>query len=141
MIILISCGARKRDGIHLAKNLYIGPYFKAAYSWAATIVPDEQIFVLSALYGLVPVGTPIASYDLTLGESGCVSSSRLREQAQHLGVEHENVVVVGGVRYVELARSVWPNAVAPFGKGGSFPKTGIGYQLQALKASRGQVPA
>lgn len=140
MIVVISCGAKKQAGRHPAGNLYTGPYFRAAYRWARSVA-DENVYVLSAKYGLVHIGDAIDCYDLTLGQPGCVTASRLREQAFERGILGEDVVVVGGTRYVELARQVWPSAKAPFGKdGGRFERTGIGYQLQALNQWIGRVP-
>ena len=143
MIVVISCGGKKLTGRHLARDLYTGPYFKAAYRYALSVAPEARVFILSAKYGLVRTNDLIDSYNLTLGQPGAVASGYVRNQARQLGIDDENdVLVVGGERYVKLCRAIWPTCRAPFGKGGGLlERAGIGYQLQALKRWRGKVPA
>lgn len=142
MIIVVSCGAKKRQGKHRACDLYIGPYFLAAYAWASSVASPSSIYILSAKYGLVNAHDEIDSYDLTLGEIGSVTSAQVKAQALQRDIATESLVyVVGGTRYVAITKRVWPSARAPFGKdGGLLRKNGIGYQMQALKQWRGRVP-
>lgn len=143
MIVVIPCGGKKRDGSHLARDLYTGPYFKAAYRYATSVVPESQVFILSAKYGLVQPGQRLDSYELTLGQPGAVTPTYLRDQARLFAIDNEkDVLVVGGVRYVDLARKVWPWCRAPFGRdGGLLQQATIGYQLEAMKRWHGRVPA
>lgn len=142
MIVVIPCGSKKRDGRHAARDLYVGPYFRAAYRYATSVVSESNVFILSARYGLVRCGDVLQSYELTLGDPGSVTPLRVRDQADALGIITEpDVIVIGGERYVKLVRQVWPRSRAPFGRDGKLlERAGIGYQLQALKRWRGRVP-
>jgi hypothetical protein len=140
-LVVVSCGAAKLTGAHRVSELYTGSYFRAAYRWANSVTPDDHIYVLSAKYGLVPAGDRIESYDLRMGEPGSVTAELVAGQAAARGLLELDPVVVGGVRYVTLARQVWPVARAPFGRGGGLlPRADIGYQIQALNRWNGRVP-
>ncbi len=67
-IILISCVSQKLDKSAKAKDLYISPLFKKKFSYAKSLNPD-QIFILSAKYGLVKPDDKIAPYDVLLNET------------------------------------------------------------------------
>ena len=49
-IVLISCVAKKKSTPAKAKDMYVSPLFKGAYSYAHKLGAD-RIFVLSAKYG------------------------------------------------------------------------------------------
>lgn len=141
MIVVISCGASKLPGRHQARNLYTGGYFKQAYAWATSVVEPQNVYILSAKYGLVNALEEIDTYDLTLGQPGAIGVSEVHAQALSKGLLAQQVVVVGGTRYVKMARQIWPECQAPFGKdGGLLAKNGIGYQMSALKSWRGRIP-
>jgi hypothetical protein len=66
-VYLISCVGKKRSGSHPAKDLYISDWFVKARAYVeARLMPGDQVFILSALYGAVPWDTVIASYDQRL---------------------------------------------------------------------------
>ncbi len=64
-IVLISCVSKKRPVKSKARDLYISPLFKKNLEYALKLKPD-QIFILSAKYGLVSLDEEIEPYDLTL---------------------------------------------------------------------------
>jgi hypothetical protein len=94
-----------------------GPYWAVAL----TIAPAENIFVLSAKYGLVRLQDRLKPYDLKMGAGGGVDIRTVRRQAKRLGITTQKVIALGGSRYVGLIRELWPSAEAPLGgKGGLF---------------------
>jgi hypothetical protein len=112
MLAIIPCGARKRQGIYPAADLYTGPYFRAALGWARRNA--DNILILSAKHGLIPLDFPVESYDLKMGQAGCVTPEKVRMQAGALMVLHQReVAVVGGKAYRDMARHVWPHAMSP----------------------------
>lgn len=135
MIVIVSCGARKRAEPSEAIKLYTGPYFAAMRAWAQSVVPLSHIFILSARHGLIPSGRVIGPYEQRMNQADAVTADRVRRQATDLGLLDDEVVVLGGKPYVQLVRSVWPQAVAPFASGG------IGTQMGAMKRARGTVPS
>jgi hypothetical protein len=85
MVVIISCGAKKLERAAPARDLYIGPYFRAILGYALTIAPAENIFVLSAKYGLVRLQDRLKPYDLKMGAAGGVDIRTVRRQAKRLG--------------------------------------------------------
>ena len=63
-IALISCVSQKRKGKYPAKHLYISPLFIKSYQYAKEHY--DQIYILSAKYGLVKDDQVIESYEMTL---------------------------------------------------------------------------
>jgi hypothetical protein len=121
MVVIISCGAKKLERAAPARDLYIGPYFRAILGYALTIAPAENIFVLSAKYGLVRLQDRLKPYDLKIGAAGGVDIRTVRRQAKRLGITTQKVIALGGSRYVGLIRELWPSAEAQLeGKGGLF---------------------
>jgi hypothetical protein len=136
VIVVVSCGARKRDKPSRAGDLYTGPYAGAALRWARSVAPVHAIFILSAKYGLVPHDRVIEPYEMTLRDQRAVGSDVIAAHAAAFGVAGQtDVIVVGGRGYVELARTVWPTARAP------FAGLGMGRQMSLLRQSMGRVPA
>jgi hypothetical protein len=66
-IVLISCVSKKLETKSKAKDLYVSPLFKKNLKYATSINPDE-IFILSAKYGLVGLNKEIEPYDMTLNK-------------------------------------------------------------------------
>lgn len=64
-IVLISCAKTKLKTPANAKEFYISPLFKANLGYAYSLQPDN-IFILSAQYGLVELDQILEPYDLTL---------------------------------------------------------------------------
>lgn len=127
-LVVVPCGARKAPTPRAADMLYIGSYFRACYRAAVALGP-RRVLILSAKYGLVRPSQVIAPYEQTFGAAGAIDRSRLRAQAEELGVEDADpVVVLAGRRYVEEARSIWPHADAPLQR----VRGGMGKQLTYL---------
>jgi hypothetical protein len=63
-VALIGCGKKKLDGKHRARDLYTGPLFKAALAHATRTA--DEVFILSAAHGLLPLDQEVDSYDRPL---------------------------------------------------------------------------
>lgn len=63
-VALIGCGKRKLDGKHRARDLYVGPLFKAALAHATRTA--HEVFILSAAHGLLALDQEVESYDRPL---------------------------------------------------------------------------
>ena len=68
-VVLVTCGAKKNPGTHPAKDLYVGPYFRACMEYAESLKPD-QIFILSAKHHLLRPNAKVDWYDETLNGMG-----------------------------------------------------------------------
>jgi len=129
MVVIISCGAKKLDRPARARDLYVGPYFKAALAYALTLTPPENIFILSAKYGLVGLDDRLKPYDLRMGQPGSVKIKTIIRQAERLGVAGRYVVALGGRSYVSVIRKIWFSVWAPLeGKGG------LGDQISLMRS-------
>lgn len=64
-IILIACGKQKKTVPAKAKEMYTGTLFKKSLHYAQKINADE-IFILSAKYGLLELSDIIYPYNLSL---------------------------------------------------------------------------
>ncbi|MEB3121207.1 MAG: hypothetical protein VKL41_08280 [Snowella sp.] len=64
-IILISCSSKKLNIKSRAEDLYSSTLFKKSLKYAKHLNPDN-IYILSALHGLVDLKQEIEPYDITL---------------------------------------------------------------------------
>jgi hypothetical protein len=79
-LVIIGCGAQKRDYKCAASKLYTGGLFVAALSYARSIARDEDIRILSAKHGLLELDTPVEPYNTTWHMGPCISHRELTEQ-------------------------------------------------------------
>ncbi|QDN84395.1 DUF6884 domain-containing protein [Streptomyces sp. RLB3-6] len=128
-LVIIPCGSAKLDHVAPAGELYVGSYHRSCRAAADALTADGgTVLILSALYGLVTLDQEIEPYDLRMGQLGSVAVEKLREQAQELGVDGaQEVVILAGETYTDAALQVWPNASTPLAGLG-----GMGYHLQHL---------
>jgi len=111
-LVVIPCGAAKREYPCQAHEMYVGNYFKACLRWALRVTTPERVLILSAKYGLLPVDKVIAPYDVTFDDADCISKAEVRQQATAMGLLSESSVqVAAGKRYVDVTLAVWPHAV------------------------------
>ena len=134
MIAVITCGDSKRQGVHKAKDLYVGPFFKMCLKYAQSIMPNDKIYILSAKWGLLKLDQEIENYNVKMGDPGSVLVSTLIIQSQELGIKDEAIIGVAGARYVSIMKKVWSE--------GKYPLTGLslGYAMGALKKNMGRLP-
>jgi hypothetical protein len=63
-VALVGCGKKKLEGKHRGRDLYTGPLFKAALAHATRTA--DEVFILSAAHGLLPLDQEVDSYDRPL---------------------------------------------------------------------------
>jgi hypothetical protein len=135
-LVVIPCGARKLPDRAPARELYTGPYFRAALAWAEATTDPDRILILSARYGLIRPWMVRAPYEQRMDRPGAISTARVQGQADwgyHLA-DHPHVLAVGGAAYLDVVRAVWPHAEAP------FEGLALGHQLAALRRATAPAP-
>ncbi len=86
-IAIISCGAEKLEGVHKAADLYVGSFFKGNLKAAIAEFGIDNVFILSAKYGLVHASQEIESYNVKMGDEGSISIIELAHQIKELGLD------------------------------------------------------
>lgn len=103
LIVLISCVSQKLDHKAKAEDLYISTLFKKNLQYARSLNPDN-IFILSAKYGLLGLDDEIDPYDVTLNSmkvnevrdwSGLV----LSQLKQKTDIINDEFVFLAGIKY------------------------------------------
>lgn len=124
-LYLIACSATKLDHAAPARELYTGQAFRFAMAAAA----DGEVFILSALHGLVHPSQVIEPYNVTLSELPAAERAawcaRVAEQLEPYA--GRRVIVLAGANYAAACAQL-PRAEYP------LAGLGIGQQLAALKA-------
>ena len=134
-IVLISCASKKRRQKSKARELYISDLFKKELKYAQVLSPD-QIFVLSAKYGLVGMDDEIEPYDLTLNT---MSSSEIKQWAHGVLRQLGEEVDLQNDQFVFLAGEKYRKYLLPYMTHVEIPLVGltIGKQLQFLNNTKG----
>lgn len=117
MIAFISCGKYKRNYECMAKDMYIGAYFKSCLSYA--LKNSDKVFILSAKYGLLNLTDKIKPYNIKL--SDCPKSyikvwqSKVFKQliSANLSPDEEVLIIAGG-KYVKPIKEYFNNFKEPF---------------------------
>jgi hypothetical protein len=117
VLCIISCGGRKiwddssgrNAGPTPARNVYTGNFVRLNQKYAERFYPDSWC-ILSAGYGfLMPDDIVPGNYNVRITDPEAVSRENLQEQAQRLGLDRfDRVVVVAGKDYVAAVRRVLP---------------------------------
>ena len=134
-IVLISCVSKKLPRKAKARDLYISPLFRMNLKYAQQFSP-QQIFILSAKYGLLELDEEIEPYDITLNEMSAYERRRWADnvvsQLQvHCDLEKDHFVFLAGEKYRQY--------LLPHLKSYEVPLAGlgIGKQLGFLKEKTG----
>jgi len=129
-IVLISCVSKKNESAAAASNLYTSALFVKSLNYARKQNPD-MIFVLSALYGLVPIDKEIDPYNKTLNK---MSSKENLEWAGRVTKSLEEICDLENDEFVFLAGNNYRKNIIPKIKKYIIPMFGltIGRQLQFL---------
>jgi hypothetical protein len=127
--VIVACGQQKRAAKCAAHMMYTGPYHRACLAYARTLTDDENIFILSAKYGLLRLENEIEPYEKRLKSHSDYAAfyELVRGQIAALELEKARPVVLGGRDYRELCDSFWICEAPLAGVGG------IGQQIQWLK--------
>ena len=130
-IVLISCVSQKFSQRAKAKDLYISTLFKLNLKYAEKLEPDE-IFILSAKYGLLPLGQEIEPYEQTLNN---MRSNEVKQWASRILDQIKQVCSIDETKFTFLAGDKYRKYLLPHIKNAQIPLEGlrIGEQLQRLK--------
>lgn len=131
MIGLISCVKSKSNRRCIAKEMYISPLFKYMYAYAKRRC--QEVYILSAKYGLLNEDTPIAPYNKTLNNMSEISKKEWAKNITHslsekYDIQKEIFLIMGGQNYIKYLNL--PNIIQPL-KGLS-----MGNRLHWLKIHR-----
>lgn len=130
-IVLISCVSKKLPRRAKAKDLYLSTLFKLNLQYAEKLKPDN-IFILSAKYGLLPLEKQIEPYDQTLNK---MRSGEIKQWASEVLEQIKEVCSIDETEFVFLAGDKYRKYLLPYIKNAKIPLEGlrIGEQLQRLK--------
>jgi len=130
-IVLISCGSKKLSRPAKAKDLYISPLFRMNLKYAHQFSP-QQVYILSAKYGLLRLDDKIEPYDVTLNE---MSVSEQRNWANKVVLQLQEYCDLENDYFIILAGEKYRQYLLPHFKFYEVPLAGltIGKQLQFLK--------
>lgn len=108
-VLLVGCVKSKREGRHVARDLYRSPLWRARRRYAEAA--GRRWFILSALHGLVDPDRPLDYYDLALADR---PASERREWAEAVVGNLEAVLGrLQGRRFEVHAGGHYIRAVAP----------------------------
>lgn len=129
-IVLISCVSKKRPLKSKARDLYISALFKKNLHYALQQKP-EQIFILSAKYGLVMLDEEIEPYDLTLNTMSASEVKQwatkvLHQLSAYTDLENDLFIFLAGAKYRKYLIPHLSHVQIP------FEGLTIGKQLQQL---------
>ncbi len=130
-IVLISCASKKLAYSARAKDLYISTLFKLNLRYARKLKP-QNIFILSAKYGLLGLDTVIAPYDKSLNKMSTLEVSGWAEKviiqlSQYADTAADNIVFLAGEKYRKYLIQYINHYSVP------MQGLGIGKQLRYLK--------
>lgn len=130
-LILISCVSQKLQRRAKARDLYISPLFRLNLRYAEKLTPDE-IYVLSAKYGLLSLEEEIEPYELTLNN---MRASEVKSWASHVLAQLKSRCSIDASRFTFLAGEKYRRYLIPYLSNYEVPFEGlrIGKQLQKLK--------
>lgn len=130
-IVLISCVSQKLPHKAKARDLYVSTLFKLNLKYANSLRPNE-IYVLSAKYGLLELEREIDPYEQTLNN---MRSSEIKEWANSVLQQIRSVASLEEAEFIFLAGDKYRKYLLPHIKNAVVPLEGlrIGEQLQRLK--------
>jgi hypothetical protein len=118
-----------------AKDLYISTLFELNLKYAKTLKPDD-IFVLSAKHGLLPLEKEIEPYEQTLNN---MRTSEIKHWANGVLEQINEICSIDETEFIFLAGEKYRKYLLPHLKTTQIPLEGlrIGKQLQKLKELTG----
>jgi len=136
-ICLISCVKSKRDGCHKAKDLYTGTLYTLHMDYAKKVLKlkDDDIFILSAEHGLLPLNKEICKYEKTLNNMPISLRQRwAKNTLQQFKDSFANLneiefIFLAGEKYYEYLIDLLPNTIIP----NELYKLPLGKRMQKLK--------
>ena len=129
-VVLISCVSKKLPYKSKAQDLYISTLFKLNLKYARSLNPDN-IFILSAKYGLVDLEEEIEPYDKTLNT---MPVREIKSWANDVIEKLKNLIDLNEDKVIFLAGEKYRKYLIPHIKNYEVPLKSltIGRQLQFL---------
>lgn len=130
-IVLISCVSKKVAHRAQAKDLYVSTLFKLNMRYAERLEPDE-IFILSAKYGLLPLTKWVDPYEVTLNT---MRSKQIDLWAEKVLDQMAGKANPAKDHFIFLAGDNYRKFIIPHLRSYEIPLEGlrIGEQLKRLK--------
>jgi len=127
---IISCGKKKKQGVHKAKDIYIGNYFKSCLKYS--LKHFDKTFILSAKYGLLELDTIVFYYEKSLNSMNkkekIIWSKNVAKKIKEKINSNDILYFVCGKNYYKfLSRFLTNDKKYP------LPSKGMGYQIKYLK--------
>ena len=119
-VVLVSCSAGKEEKPMPAEKLYNSDLFKKQMEYAKKLAPDNNVYIISAKYHLVPLSKTIAPYNLTLKEMPANEREKWAEvvlkQLQEKGynLQKDKFVILAGNAYRQYLEPQMKNVEVPF---------------------------
>ena len=136
-IVIIPCGGAKLGAPAPAAELYTGSMFRDTLTTARAMTTENNIYILSALHGLIALDKVVAPYDVKMGSGDEVTDGLVADQLEQItGGPFNGAVTIEALlpnRYAAklmAARRFYP-IVSHF-----HGCAGIGYQKQRLAQLR-----
>ena len=113
--------------------------FRDTLTTARAMTTEKNIYILSALHGLIALDQIVEPYDLKMGQRGSVQTTTLETQLAELLPSTEAFVIDALLpkAYAEALENAFPYWIENHFAG----TKGIGYQKQVLKTIREKVGA
>lgn len=125
-IVLISCVSKKRNHKSSAQDLYVSPLFRKNLQYAKTLNPDD-IFILSAEYGLLRLDEEIEPYDKTLNK---MRSNEIKEWANSVLNQLKKSTDVDNDEFIFLAGNNYRKFLLQHIRNYKIPMLGLGIGKQ-----------
>lgn len=127
MIVFIGCGATKMKTACKARKMYVGNYVQLCLAYAQTFTTQDNIYILSAKYGVLPLEKVIEPYNKTLNNMNIEEKQDWKnmviKQLEDIGINKDTeVVFICGTNYYTLLEDYFTNYKLP------LPKQCIGVQ-------------
>ena len=108
-VFIVPCGNEKLSHAAPARDLYTGSQFRYVFplAEAAAERTGGEVFILSALHGLVEPDRVLKPYNKKMGDPGSITARQLAEQVRSLGL-------VGREVYAFLARPYYERLESAF---------------------------
>lgn len=132
MIVFVGCGSVKKNIACKAGDMYTGSYFKLCMTYAKTLTTDDNIYILSAKYGVLPLNKVIEPYNKTLNKMNKEEKEKwinmVVTQLHELHITPNTpVTFICGKNYYQSLTNYFTNITTP------LPGGGMGYQKHFLK--------
>ena len=113
-IVFVGCGVTKMKKPCTAKKMYVGHYVQTCLAYARTFTTEDNIYILSAKYGVLPLDKVIEPYDKTLNKMSKKEKQDWRNmvigQLNDMGINQDTpVIFICGKNYYSLFEDYFNN--------------------------------